>query len=172
MDTTTQFMPQTGSEREWNAAYDRLEDYLCAFRVENRLLQSQIILRLLESAAARHAEEPGQNPTALAMEEARAAMARWFANLLPKAERAAITGPIAWLAVDAPEKWPAAFLSDEVSSEFRRELQKTDLRPGPELRVSSMVPRPFDARPMLNFVTLPHRWWGPTPALSSRSKPL
>ena len=64
------FFPRTGSEAEWNAAYYRLEDYFRALRLVNKMHQSQIILRILERAAARHARDATQSPTVLAMEEA------------------------------------------------------------------------------------------------------
>ena len=72
------FFPMTGSETDWNSAYYRLEDYFRAMRMVNKVHQSQIILHILERAAARHAKDPNQNPTALAMEEARALMDQWF----------------------------------------------------------------------------------------------
>ena len=57
------FQPKTGSLEAWNAAYVRVEDYLRAHRIHNRLHQSRLILRILERAARRHEEKPGLDPT-------------------------------------------------------------------------------------------------------------
>jgi hypothetical protein len=148
--TVNTFFPMTGSEADWNAAYYRLEDYFRAMRMVNKVHQSQIILRILEKAAARHAQDPDQNPTVLAMEEARAAMEQWFEGILGHRERITVVGVISLLAIDAAERWPVAFLSDEVPAELFREMQESDVRAGPDLQVSSMVPRPIDVSPLLD----------------------
>ena len=50
-----EFRPATGTMEQWNAAYVRVEDYLRAHRIHNRLHQSRLILHVLERAARRHA---------------------------------------------------------------------------------------------------------------------
>lgn len=149
------FFPATGAEADWNAAYYRLEDYLRALRVINKVHQSQAILGILERAAARHAQDPTQNPTELAMQEARDAMNRWFEGILGRRERIAVVGLISILAVDAPDHWPAAFLSDDLPAELRVALRESDVRAGPDLEVSSMVPRAIDVSPLLDPIDLP-----------------
>jgi hypothetical protein len=144
------FFPRTGSEAEWNAAYYRLEDYFRALRLVNKMHQSQIILQILERAAARHAQDATQNPTVLAMEEAVAAMEQWFEGILGSRERIGVVGLISLLAVDAPARWPILFLRDKLPLEFVREMQDSDVRAGPDLQVSSMVPRPIDVSPLLD----------------------
>ena len=47
------FLRSIGPE-PWNAAYVRVEDYLRAHRIHNRLHQSRLILQILERAARRH----------------------------------------------------------------------------------------------------------------------
>lgn len=148
------FFPATGPKADWNAAYYRLEDYLRALRIVNKVHQSQIILGLLEKAAARHARDPIQNPTELAMQEARHAINQWFETILGPRERITVVGLISFLAVDAPENWPVAFLADNVPSDLRAALLESDVRAGPDLQVSSMVPRPIDVSPLLNPVEL------------------
>ena len=144
------FHPMTGSEAEWNAAFYRLEDYCRALRLVNKVQQSQVILGWLESAAARHAQDPQLNPTALAMVEARAAMDHWFEGIFGRRERLSVVGLISLLAVDAPEKWPLGFPSDDIPIELQRELRESDVRAGPNLAISSMTPRPIDVGPLLN----------------------
>src|SRR3954471_4170607 len=76
------FQPKTGTMDQWNAAYVRVEDYLRAHRIHNRLHQSRLIQAILERAARRHEAAPSLNPTALAAEETEALMDGWFAEML------------------------------------------------------------------------------------------
>jgi hypothetical protein len=149
------FFPATGSEAEWNSAFYRLEDYFRALRLVNKVHQSQVILRLLESAAVRHARDPSQNPTALAMGEVRAMMDRWFAGIFGQRERLNVVGLISLLAVDAPERWSLAFPCDEIPVELRQALQESEVRAGPDLLMSSMTPRPIDVAALLEPIQLP-----------------
>ncbi len=148
--TVKSFLPKTGSEAQWNAAFYRLEDYFRALRLVNKVQQSQIILGLLESAAARHALDTAGDPTALAMEEACAAMDHWFEGIFGPREQLSVVGLISLLAVDAPEKWPLAFPTGEIPVELRRDLLESDVRAGPNLQVSSMTPRPIDVGSLLD----------------------
>src|SRR5580704_6222767 len=100
MATTNTFFPATGTEAEWNAAFYRLADYFRALHLVNKVHQSQIILHLLELTAAKHANNPGQNPTTLAMEEARAAMEHWFEGILQSRDRMVVVGLLSLSAVD------------------------------------------------------------------------
>jgi hypothetical protein len=149
-----QISPKTGSELEWNAAYCRLEDYLRALHVSNKVHQTQIILRLLQRAAARQELNPDLCPTVLAMAELRAAMDRWFAEFLPPHERVSEVGFLSLLASAVPEKWPAAFLAKEIPDDCQRALQENEVRAVPDLQVTSMVPQPF-ANPLLGGFNLP-----------------
>ena len=76
-------------------------------------------------------------------------MDAWFAEVLGKKDlshdRIAVTGRVALLLTDGPEKRPYAFLDEEpVSPEFARAMQQCSIEAGPDLAVSSMVPRPID----------------------------
>jgi hypothetical protein len=149
------FIPTTGAKADWNAAYFRLEDYFQTLGVIDKVQQNRIIVHILEKAAARHAADAGQNPTTLAMEEARAVMQQWFENILGERERIMVAGLTSLLAVDVPEKWPAAFLSDEIPAELRREMRANDVRTGPGLRMSRMVPQSLNVRPLLDPLRFP-----------------
>jgi hypothetical protein len=138
------YFPSTGSDVEWNAAYYRLEDYLRALHVVNKVDQSQIILRVLRSAAARHALNPALNPTTLAMDEMCAAMDTWFKKIEPEKDAFSTSGRVAFLITDAPERWPHAFLSDKIPPELELALRESEVQAGPDLQISSMVPRPMD----------------------------
>lgn len=153
MATMKMFYPETGTPEQWNAAFYRLEDYFRAHRVTNKLHQSQVILRLLQRASAKHAICPNKAPVQLALEEAYAEIDRWFQLLvtdpdLPPA-RASIMGRVSMHILDAPEKWPNVFLAQEaiVPAEFSSAVRESSIRSGPDLAVSSMVPRPLDPAP-------------------------
>jgi hypothetical protein len=147
------FRPKTGSMEAWNAAYVRVEDYLRAHRLHNRLHQSRLIQKILERAARRHAEHPALDPTTLAAEEAGAMMDAWFSEVLGErnqpGERIVINGRLALLLSDGAQKWPYAFLDeDNIPAEFAQAMQAGSLQAGPDLAVSSMVPRPIELGPI------------------------
>lgn len=138
---------------QWNAAYVRVEDYLRAHRIHNRLHQSRLIQAALERAAVRHERDPSANPTVLAAEELEAAMDAWFAVMLDERgqphDRIASDGRLALLLCDGPEKWPYAFLDDRnPPPDFSAAMRAGAIRAGPDLQVSSMVPRQIDLGPL------------------------
>lgn len=143
------FRPRTGSMEAWNAAYVRVEDYLRAHRIHNRLHQSRLIQTILERAARRHETNPALDPTTIAAEEAETLMREWFAEILGEKdqpeERVAIAGRVALLLSDGAQKWPYAFLdSENVPPDFRKAMQVSSMEAGPDMAVSNMVPRPID----------------------------
>ena len=147
------FHPRTGSLEAWNNAYVRVEDYLRAHRIQNRLHSSRLILKILEQAAVRHAADPTLDPTTIAAEETEAMMDRWFAEILDERdqphERIAVDGRVALLLCDGPQKWPYAFLeTQQVPAEFVQSMRAGALAAGPDMAVSSMVPRPIDLGPI------------------------
>ena len=151
--TAAEFRPRTGTMEQWNAAYVRVEDYLRAHRIHNRLHQSRLILQVLERATRRHEEDSRLTPTALAAEEIEATMDLWFAELLGRPgqphERIAVDGRLALLLCDGPERWPYAFLDErQVPPEFADAMRARVIDAGPDMAVSSMVPRPIDLGPI------------------------
>jgi len=138
---------------DWNAAYVRVEDYLRAHRIHNRLHQSRLIQQILERAAHRHAASPAKSPTALAAEETESLMDLWFADMLDQRgqphERIAIDGRLALLLCDGPQKWPYAFLDEQhLPKDFERAMRAGVIQAGPDMTVPSMVPRPIDLGPI------------------------
>ncbi len=147
------FRPSTGTMDAWNAAYVRVEDYLRAHRIHNRLHQSRLIQKILERAARRHAAEPHREPTTLAAEETEAMLDAWFAEVLAVRgqphERIAVDGRVALLLCDGPQKWPYAFLDEEnVPPDFAQAMRAGAIEAGPDMTVSSMVPRRIDLGPI------------------------
>ncbi|HVT74266.1 MAG TPA: hypothetical protein VHD61_14105 [Lacunisphaera sp.] len=147
------FRPSTGTLEQWNAAYLRVEDYLRAHRVHNRLHQSRLIQLVLEAAARRHEQNPALEPATLAIEETDRIMDGWFAELLDAKDlphnRIAAAGRVALLLSDGMQRWPYAFLSERnVPPEFAAAMRHHAVQAGPDLAVSSMVPREIDLGPI------------------------
>ena len=143
------FRPKTGTMESWNAAYVRVVDYLRAHRIHNRLHQCRLIQKILERAARRHEAHPALDPTMVAAEETEALMDSWFAAVLDEKDqphdRLAVDGRVALLLCDGPERWPYAFLDeDRIPPGFAKAMRSSHLEAGPDLAVSSMVPRPID----------------------------
>jgi hypothetical protein len=135
-ESASAFRPATGTMEEWNAAYVRVEDYLRAHRIHNRLHQS-----------------PARSPTVLAAEESARLMASWFGAMLERGgaggERISTDGRVALLLCDGPARWPYAFLDErQIPADFREAMREGVIRAGPDLTVSSMVPRPIDLGPI------------------------
>ena len=149
LDTLNAFRPRTGTADQWNAAFIRVEDYLRAHRVHNRLQQITILQKVIARAAARHEQNPSLDPTTRAAEEVDRMMDEWFGELLGDKnlphERIAVEGRVALLLSDGVERWPYAFLDEQhVPAEFAREMQRRSIQAGPDMTVTSMVPRPIE----------------------------
>jgi len=147
------FRPRTGTMEAWNAAYVRVEDYLRAHRVHNRLHQNRLAQTILERAARRHEEHPALDPTTLAAEETERQMESWFSEVLDEKgeppERLVVDGRVSLLLCDGPERWPFAFMDEEhIPADFAAAMRTSRLNAGPDLAVSSMVPRPIDLGPI------------------------
>lgn len=140
------FFPLTGTADDWNTAYYRLEDYLRAHGVVSKIRQSQIILRLLERAARRHETAADHSPVELALREAYAELANWCQRIYPGVQaspaRLSSMGRLGFYLINAAENWPNVFLSEaELPADFTQAMQEALIRSGPDLRVSTMVPR-------------------------------
>lgn len=143
------FRPRTGTAEQWNAAFIRVEDYLRAHRVHNRLQQITILEKVIARAARRHEQDPSLDPTTLAAEEVDRMMDEWFGELLGDKnlphERIAVEGRVALLLSDGVERWPYAFLDErQVPPAFAEEMQRRSIQAGPDMTVTSMVPRSIE----------------------------
>jgi hypothetical protein len=149
LESLSSFRPRTGTLDQWNAAYVRVEDYLRAHRIHNRLHQSRLIQMVLVRAAQRHEQDPRLDPTTLAAEEMDKLMDEWFGELLgDKAlphERIAVEGRVALHLSNGADRWPYAFLEmQQIPPEFAAEMKHRSIQAGPDLAVSSMVPREIE----------------------------
>jgi hypothetical protein len=149
LESLDTFRPKTGTLEQWNAAYVRVEDYLRAHRVQNRLHQSRLVQRVLVAAARLHEQRPALDPATLAVEETDRLMDEWFGELLGEKnlphDRIATEGRVALLLADGLQRWPYVFLEkDNVSAEFLHAVKQGSIKAGPDLAISSMVPREID----------------------------
>jgi hypothetical protein len=143
------FTPKTGTAAEWNDAYARLADYFRAHRIHSRLHRTYLILETLKRAALTHEKHPDQSPTAVAIHEARRMHRDWLRGIigdLNVAEsRLDANGRLAFLLCDGPNEYPDFFLnSSDAPLEMLTAMRAPIQQSGPDLAVSSMVPRPID----------------------------
>jgi hypothetical protein len=138
---------------EWDEAFEKVENYLRACRVASRLhrarLAALILQRAIEKRNADSEGIPAVHLATLAIDEARSMITQWMSGLLPpRSDDRPYTLPEGYLALylcDAPMRWPNAFLNPQLSPPgFSETLHARLVKTGPELEVSSMVPRPLD----------------------------
>ena len=145
---------------EWNAAYEKVENYFHALRVRNKALLGQLVLRVLERAAHRAPVEPEHSATQLAAEEMDRIVIEWFAEVLqmPPAnadQMLSTRGRLALLLADMPGRWQEQFLRPGPwPRQFITAMRETYLRAGPDFQLSKMTPRPFDLGPITTLTNL------------------
>jgi hypothetical protein len=145
---------------EWNAAYEKVENYFHALRVRNKALLGRLVLRVLERAAHRAPAEPERSATQLAAEEMDRIVIEWFAEVLqePPAnadQMLSTRGRLALLLADMPGRWQEQFLRPGPwPEEFISAMRETYLRAGPDFQLSKMTPRPFDLGPITTLTNL------------------
>jgi hypothetical protein len=136
--------PEGGTLPQWQDARARLENYLRALNPAGPEQNERIISAVLDRATAIHSEVPEAEPLALVMSEFHELLGQWFQQSLPPGDLAAGSGLVSHLAVDARQKWPEAFLSNDPPVELQHALQNCAVQAAPNLRVTRMVPQPFD----------------------------
>jgi hypothetical protein len=145
---------------EWNAAYEKVENYFHALRVRNKALLGQLVLRVLERAAHRAPVEPERSATQLAAEEMDRIVIEWFAEVLQEPptnadQMLSTRGRLALLLADMPGRWQEQFLRPGPwPKEFISAMRETYLRAGPDFQLSKMTPRPLDLGPITTLTNL------------------
>jgi hypothetical protein len=143
---------------EWNNAYSKVESYLSALRVRNKVLLGQLVALVLERAMRRSATERHLSATELAVEEMDHLVNEWFAQVLQAppagAEMLSTRGRMALLLADMPGHWQDQFLRPGPwPDEFLVAMRDGYLRAGPNFQIAQMTPRPLDLGPI---ATLDH----------------
>lgn len=139
-----QFSPTSAIESDWKEARSQLKAYLLALHLTDSEQQERIIAAVIQQAAIKFAQNPAANPTVLAMNEFHAISEQWFGKILASDGRDAALGLLSCFALDTTRKWPALFLADEIPAHFQHAVLACEVRSAPALKVSSMVPLPFD----------------------------
>ncbi|HNX34969.1 MAG TPA: hypothetical protein PKM57_10100 [Kiritimatiellia bacterium] len=137
---------------EWNDAYEKVENYLRACRVSSHLQRARLIALVLQRVYDRKQSDPSVAETSLpelAIVEVRERVTEWIRHYLPPhADGSALNlgeGMLAIYLCDGPTRWPYAFLdSHRMPAEYAEALSARVVRAGPDLAVSSMVPREMD----------------------------
>jgi len=143
------FSNSTGTQEEWNEAYARLGDYFRALRIHSRLHRTCLILEMMRRAARTHAAHPDKSPTFVALHEARRMQRDWMRAIIGDLNisegRMDVNGRLAFLLCDGPRRWPHYFLSREsLPPDMIKGMRVRIEQSGPDLAVSSMVPRQID----------------------------
>ncbi|MEI6165587.1 MAG: hypothetical protein WCS52_00180 [bacterium] len=139
--------PEDGAA--WDEAFGKVENYLRACRVASRLHRARLTALILQRALARRESQADVPLATLAIDEARDLIDRWMAGLLPPREHerpyTMAEGFLSLYLCDAPMRWPNAFLNPQQEPPgFADTLHARLVKTGPELEVSSMVPRSMD----------------------------
>jgi hypothetical protein len=137
---------------EWNDAYEKVENYLRACRVGSHLQRARLAALVLQRVYDRKQAEFAVADTSLpelAITEVRERIAEWIGHYLPpRTDGRAVNlgeGMLAIYLCDGPVRWPYAFLdSCRMPPEYVEALGARVVRAGPDLAVSSMVPREID----------------------------
>lgn len=147
MATLESFVPAWGEASEWDEAYEKVENYLRAHRVQGKWQRADLTQRVLRRIASVAPPEPRPDLSALAIDELERELDEWVARALPESaawprSQRLVSGRLAVLLSDAYARWPAEFLSDGPPSEgLLRALQGAILTAGPGLQKGRMVPR-------------------------------
>lgn len=138
------------SLREWDEAYRRVEAYFSALHVDNKLLLSSLVLKILGRASERAEEETDRRPVELAAEETDRHLVEWFRRVLGESDvepddRLSARGRLALLQVESDVPWQQLFLTDEpVPAEVAEAMKTAYLKADPDFRFVEMRPRPID----------------------------
>lgn len=147
MDALPFIAPAWGDMEAWNRAFDKVEDFLRAHRVDSRLQRTILIQRVLANVAMQPPPEkldPG-TVEVMAIVECRRMMHAWAGRLLNEPDAVFADGDdwrIAMLLADTAIRWPYTFMEEKLAlADMRAALKRSVLRAGPDLAVSHMVPR-------------------------------
>ncbi|SHK17894.1 hypothetical protein SAMN02745181_3356 [Rubritalea squalenifaciens DSM 18772] len=135
---------------QWNEAYRKIETYFLALHIDNKLLLSSLVYKVLGKASTRHEQEPSRLPVELAAEEADRLLVEWFRKVLGDNEeepidRLSARGRLALMLLEADTPWQHVFLHDEpVPDDLKKKMQKAYLVANPKFSFTEMYPKPID----------------------------
>ncbi len=153
MDALTFAAPRSKRFVDWSEAYERVELYFLSLRIENKLLLSQLIAKILARASERLEDGAPLSPSVIAMQEARKELNEWFHAVLNAAglesKDVGAHGRLALFLSNLPGNWQNEFMHPGPwPAEFLDEVRSAYLDTSPEFERSSMTPRPIRLGPV------------------------
>lgn len=128
---------------DWDEAFLRVESYLRAHLLENRVLLNRLTAEIIEAARAVAVLHPEVPPVAVAMQVTHARIGAWMVEALGDGDwtddRFRARARLSLLLADVPYRFPDKFLSlADLPPEVTAEMATRQLEPGPGLRRSGM----------------------------------
>lgn len=155
--------PAIDDQAAWNQAYDRLQNFLKTFILNDRTQVARLSLKLLDEARELHGRDPTQDPTTLTMKHAQKLLAEWLTTSLESQDKTPSqvfsSGYTALLLSQAFRTNPHAFLASPFPDDLRHAMRHTLIVTGPDLNISSMTPRALDYGPMLDLAKQTWQRW-------------
>lgn len=146
---------------DWNEALFRVEDYLRAHRFYNMLRQNEVATKIIRIAKEKYKKNPHKSPVSIAMEELQVLIDSWFEQLIDQhniTESQIITRARLAVFLTVPSRlWSESLLSHKISNELLQMTHEKILQTGPELEITSMVPRNIDFGPLAT-ITQKNTW--------------
>jgi hypothetical protein len=168
MDSVAAKVPTiaSGELEAWNEAHQRLVAYLSGFQIGDYTHQSALLLEILEAAMEQHAQDPASCPVELTLNEAQRRIEAWFNDIFAEYHMPQgiirHAGSVSLFTTDSYKRYGQIFLNKEIAKDLRKELTSSAVRTGPDLEISSMIPREFDYGPLETVKeTLEKTGWGP-----------
>lgn len=132
---------------DWREAAERLDAYLARWKLGDPLYQRIVGASLLALAIREWERSPERRPVEVTLPLVQQMVAAWLERLpsttAGAGERtAALT--LGLERIGGLDRWPRAFLSEEIPPEMAERLREFAFQAGPAVQFSHMVSRPID----------------------------
>lgn len=149
MDTLSQRLPSGTTLEEWDEAYRRVEAYLSALRIRNKLVLAALTNRVLRETENYIRDGARERPAALASTIIDQIVLDWFRRVLEtngeNPREVSLRGRLALLLTDLPTRWQDQFLSDPPwPDEFLQAMRSNFVSSGPDFQLARMAARPLN----------------------------
>ncbi len=134
----------------WDDAWTRVEAYLAALGIRNKLVLSRKVSEVMARTEQRWIRDRGQSPARIAGEEIETMVTHWLRSVLElndgeATEAISRRGRLALLLMNMPHQWQHAFLSDPPwPPGFADSLRQQYSLTGPEFSRAHMSARPLE----------------------------
>jgi hypothetical protein len=152
-------------------AYIRVEQYLCALRIHNKRILSELTHAILDDVRERVIAGDRREPVHIAMEAIDEHVRSWYGNLTGEAVSRPETDRIrlSLFQADLAKRWSRYFLrSGDIPGPFREEMRERALRSYPESEpAGSMQPERLDLGKIGKWAEDTWRLFGKWPVLTA-----